>query len=160
MRWHRPGGGLLLRLAAVAVLLVTAAATLWSRPQSCTVQTGAENSAPTAKAATSPANDAEPMPPGVPGAPPPVPAGRVGVPIRLADPTALSLVRMGNHVDLLRLGDSTRGTTSVASSALVLNVTGADDPTTGGLLLALTPAEAEQAVVTTGHGFAVLIRPG
>ncbi|GAA0501119.1 hypothetical protein Ade02nite_92270 [Paractinoplanes deccanensis] len=90
---------------------------------------------------------------------PAVPPGTVGVAIRLADPTALSLVRPGNRVDLLRLDDTKGATTSVAAAALVLTVTGASDPTTGGLLLALPPAEAERAVATPGHGFAVLIRP-
>ncbi|MFF5079644.1 hypothetical protein ACFY36_21530 [Actinoplanes sp. NPDC000266] len=88
-----------------------------------------------------------------------MPSGTVGVPVRLADPTALSLVKPGNRVDLLRLDDK-GATTSVAAAALVLTVTGASDPTTGGLLLALSPAEAERAVATSSHGFAVLIRPG
>ncbi|SNY05592.1 hypothetical protein [Paractinoplanes atraurantiacus] len=88
-----------------------------------------------------------------------MPSGTVGVPIRLADPTALSLVKPGNRVDLLRLDDK-GATTPVAAAALVLTVTGASDPTTGGLLLALPPAEAERAVVTSDHGFAILIRPG
>jgi sugar/nucleoside kinase (ribokinase family) len=88
-----------------------------------------------------------------------VPKGSVGVPIRLADPTALSLVRPGNRVDLLRV-DARRQPTAVAAAALVLNVTGAGDPTTGGLLLALTPAEAQQAVTGSDNGFAIVIRPG
>jgi len=41
-----------------------------------------------------------------------------------------------------------------------IKVTAPGDPTTGGLLLALTPAEAQRAVTTPAHGFAVLIRPG
>jgi len=88
-----------------------------------------------------------------------VPPGSVGVPIRLADPTALSLVHPGNRVDLLRL-DETGASTAVAAAALVLRVTGAGDPTAGGLLLALSPAEAQRAVAEPGHGFAILIRPG
>jgi hypothetical protein len=87
-----------------------------------------------------------------------VPLGSVGVPIRLADPTALSLVHPGNRVDLLRL-DETGGSTAVAAAALVLRVTGAGDPTAGGLLLALSPAEAPRAVAEPSHGFAILIRP-
>jgi len=87
-----------------------------------------------------------------------VPPGSVGVPVRLADPTALSLVRPGNRVDLLRLGET--GSTAVAAAALVLRVTGAGDPTAGGLLLALSPAEAQHAVAGPGQGFAILIRPG
>jgi hypothetical protein len=88
-----------------------------------------------------------------------VPAGTVGVPVRLAEPTALTLVRPGDHVDLLRVADDGNDASAVAASALVLGVTGADDPTTGGLLLALTPAEAAKAVAQPGGGFAVLIRP-
>ncbi|HEV7960950.1 MAG TPA: hypothetical protein VGP57_00275 [Actinoplanes sp.] len=81
------------------------------------------------------------------------------MPVRLAEPTALMLVRPGDHVDLIRVADDSHDTSAVAASALVLGVTGADDPTTGGLLLALTPAEAAKAVAQPGGGFAVLIRP-
>jgi hypothetical protein len=159
VRWHRPGRGTLLRLAAVAALLVTAAAALWSHPQSCTAQAG--GTPPPAGAAPPSDAGASPSPTGTPAGPAgagSVPSGRVGVPIRLADPTALTLVHPGDHVDLLRTDDPAAGTT-VAASALVLKVTGADDPATGGLLLALTRPEAERAVTATAHGFAVLIRP-
>jgi hypothetical protein len=88
-----------------------------------------------------------------------VPVGTVGVPVRLAEPTALTLVRPGDHVDLFRVGSAGAGATAVAAAALVLGVTGADDPTAGGLLLALTPAEAAKAVTGQGAGFAVQIRP-
>ncbi|MET3428618.1 hypothetical protein BJ973_007830 [Actinoplanes tereljensis] len=88
-----------------------------------------------------------------------VPAGSVGVPIRLADPAGLSLVRPGNRVDLLRVGGDSDGG-PVATSALVLAVSGASDPTTGSLLLALSRPEAERAASTPGDGFAILIRPG
>jgi hypothetical protein len=83
----------------------------------------------------------------------------VGVPVRLAEPTALTLVRPGDMVDLLSMDETGHGATPVASAALVLAVTGADEPTAGGLLLALRPAEAEKAVAAQGRGFAVLIRP-
>jgi hypothetical protein len=88
-----------------------------------------------------------------------VPPGSVGVPVRLADPTALGMVRPGNRVDLLRHDETHSGTTAVATAALVLDVTGVNDPTAGGLLLALTPAEAERAVAGKGDGFAIVIRP-
>lgn len=176
VRWRRPGRGMLIRLTAVAALLATAAAVSWSHPQSCGPPTGAAagSLAPSSPAAASPA-DAQASGPAGDGAavarpadsqangqsgPQVMPAGSVGVPVRLADPTALALVRPGNHVDLLRLGDEADGTTAVATAALVLSVTGADDPTTGGLLLALTPAEARQAIATPKHGFAIVIRPG
>jgi hypothetical protein len=151
VRWRRPGRGTLLRLVAVAALLATAAAVLWSppRPQPC--------DQPRAGAVVTP------TPSGTPrktSTAPGVPEGSVGVPIRLADPTALGLVRAGNRVDLLRINDAGEQPTAVAGSALVLRVTGADDPAAGGLLLALTPQEASQAVATSRQGFAIVIRPG
>jgi hypothetical protein len=79
--------------------------------------------------------------------------------VRLAEPAALALVRPGDRVDLVRVEE--RGTTTpVGQDALVLGVTGADDPLTGGLLLALDPDAAKRAVAPPGRGFAVLLRPG
>lgn len=155
VRWRRPGRGTLLRLVAVAVLLATAAVVSWSRPESCTPPTGAAAVPPPSSIPA-----AAPLPRARSAAGPSgVPAGSVGVPVRLADPTALTLVHPGNRVDLLRLDSATGRTTAVAAAALVLEVTGPTDPTNGGLLLALTPPEARQAVTTTGEGFAILIRP-
>jgi hypothetical protein len=77
----------------------------------------------------------------------------------LAEPTALALIHPGDRVDLLRVGDDSHDPSRVAAAALVLGVTGVDDLTTGGLLVALTPAEAASAVADPGRGFAVLIRP-
>jgi hypothetical protein len=88
-----------------------------------------------------------------------VPAGTVGVPVRLAEPTALALVHPGDRVDLIRAGDDNHAPHAVAASALVLSVTGTDDPTVGGLLVAMTPAEAANAVAAPGRGFTVVIRP-
>ena len=88
-----------------------------------------------------------------------MPSGSIGVPIRLAEPTALELVQPGDRVDLVRLPDTGANPQTIATAALVLAVTGAEDPTTGGLLLALTPAEAQRTVTTPGSGYAVLIRP-
>jgi len=190
VRWRRPGRGTLLRLVAVAALLATAAAVLWSPPkQSCDVVDPAVSGGTRGPATTGASGGAGPPthadgaahaggtgPPyangtgtgpagtggeaGDGGTGPGVPEGSVGVPIRLADPTALGLVHPGNRVDLLRIDDAGGRPTSVAGSALVLRVTGADDPATGGLLLALTPQEATRAVVTSRQGFAIVIRPG
>ncbi|MFC4067368.1 hypothetical protein [Actinoplanes subglobosus] len=152
VRWRRPSRGALLRLVSVAVLLTTAAAVLWIEPTGCvptdsTPQPSGSSDRSTASSA--PSGTARPIPP-----------GSVGVPVRLADPTALSVVRPGNRVDLLRLDGDRDRTTPVASAALVLDVTGADDPVTGGLLLALDPDAARQAVTASGRGFAIVIRPG
>ena len=148
VRWRGPSRGSLLRLATVTVLLITAAAVLWIRPTSC--------AAPVIVASASPA-----VPEPSRSSSTAVPVGSVGVPVRLADPAALAVVKPGNRVDLLRLDDDTgRRSTAVASDALVLDVTGKDDPVTGGLLLALRPDEAGRAVAAPGRGFAILIRPG
>jgi hypothetical protein len=162
VRWRRPGRGLLVRLAAVAALLVTAATVMWARPESngCT-PLPAGGASPIGSAARSTA--ATPRrgdpPPGYPTSAAAVPQGAVGVPVRLAEPTALALVHPGDRVDLLRVDAAGGDSALVAAGALVLGVTSADDPTTGGLLLALKPIEAAKAVATAGHGFAVIIRP-
>ena len=169
VRWRRPGRGMLMRTGAVAALLTVGAAAAWSRPPGCTPAPGAAPSA-TTRAPGAPRAGPEGAPPATgPGGVQtatggstggdssghPVPPGRIGVPVRLAEPTALALVHPGDRVDLLRAD----GTGAVAVGAPVLDVTGADDPTTGGLLLALRPGEAESAVAGQGRGFAVLIRP-
>ena len=151
VRWRRPSLGRLFRLTVVAVLLVAAAVVSWSPSSDC-----ADAPAHTVPAVTTPTGSA---PPGD-GEAQQVPSGSVGVPVRLADPAALALVEAGNRVDLLRLDESDGSTTPVAESALVLRVTGSGDPTIGGLLLALTPDEAENAVAAPGQSFAVLIRAG
>ena len=91
---------------------------------------------------------------------PALPAGTVGVPVRLAEPAALALVQVGDRVDLLSVGSGSAAATPVADGATVLAVSGIDDPTVGGLLLALRPAEAREVVGGSDQArFAVLIRP-
>lgn len=175
VRWQRPTRGTMLRLISVAVLLVTAAVVLWVRPVTCAPlsATPEGSTAPSGRPSASPpgpgrdaGGDADSDSGADPGqgvnpgpAAEAIPPGNVGVPIRLADPTALAVVRPGNRVDLLRVDPDRDRTTPVASAALVLRVTGADDPVTGGLLLALTPGEARQALAASSQGFAIVIRP-
>ena len=186
IRWRRPGAGTLIRLSVVAVLLSLAALIAWSDPQEtgrahsespCLATPGPTGDSPDA-ASRSPTDARDPGstagdPASIAGdARDParraadgrgralsVPPGSVGVPVRLADPTALSLIRPGDRVDVLRVDDAGHGTAPVAASALVLGVTGMDDPAAGGLLVALRPADAEKAVADQGRGFAILIRP-
>jgi hypothetical protein len=80
------------------------------------------------------------------------------VPIRLAEPAALTLVHPGDRVDLFRVEEA-GGTTAIAAAAVVLSMTDTDDPVTGGIMVALRPAEAEKAMASPGRGFAVLLRP-
>lgn len=89
---------------------------------------------------------------------PEIPPGYVGLPVRLADPTALTLVRPGDRVTLLRLdGDDAA---KVADDVLILAVTGADDPLSGGLMVALKPTVAVRAASGADRGYALLLRPG
>lgn len=90
------------------------------------------------------------------------PAGTVGMPIRLAENAALSVLAPGARVDLLVVpGQPGREPALIASGVLVLDVirpAGADDP--GVLYLALTPGPATRAVSAGADGrFAVLVRP-
>jgi hypothetical protein len=82
------------------------------------------------------------------------------VAIRPAEPTTLRLLHPGDRVDVFSVPDPGQSPQAIATAALVLGVTGADDPTVGGLLLALTPAEAQRTVTTPPGGYAVLLRPG
>ncbi|WP_236643195.1 hypothetical protein [Actinoplanes utahensis] len=136
----------------MAVLLLTAAAVLWIEPTGCAPLSATPQ---VATSAVSPSASAS----GVGRPAGAIPPGSVGVPVRLADPTALTVVRPGNRVDLLRLDNDRDRSVPVASGALVLEVTGADDPVTGGLLLALQPDEASRAISGSGRGFAIVIRP-
>jgi len=88
-----------------------------------------------------------------------VPPGAVGVPIRLAEPTALQLIHPGDHVDVFRVPDPGGSPHAVATAALVLGATGTEDPVAAGLLVALTPAEARRTVTAPAGGYAVLLRP-
>lgn len=80
------------------------------------------------------------------------PPGTVGVPVRLADPAALALVRPGDRVDLLVAG---RPPGVHATDALVLAVA-LDE---GGLLLALGPAQARKtATAPPTTAFTIIVR--
>lgn len=174
VRWRRPGRSALLRSAFVAALTMTAALVLWTRPNSCappcpsgpgpatTKDTaGLPLSASSGLPTAADRGDLAGLPTDAEQAPrrPTVPPGSIGVPIRLAEPAALKLVRPGDHVDVFRVPGTDGSPQAIATAALVLGVTGADDPSTGGLLLALTPTEARRTVTTPGGGYAVLIRP-
>ncbi|SBT68920.1 hypothetical protein GA0070622_6035 [Micromonospora sediminicola] len=149
VRWRGlPRRRTLLRVTAVAVLLGLAAA-VFQTPAGC--PPGAEPAAgPTAGAGTPPS-----------GAPA-LPAGAVGVPVRLAEPAALAVLRPGARVDLLVVpaGGSAEPTV-VAPRALVLEVVGAAGAVDGtsALYLALPPEQARRAVgLPEGSRFAVVVR--
>ncbi|MEV1329120.1 flagellar biosynthesis protein FlgA [Micromonospora costi] len=96
------------------------------------------------------------------GGPLPLPAGSVGVPVRLAEPAALSVVRPGARVDLLAAPPAGRSGEAnlLASRALVLDVVGAGATDgSAALYLALRPEQAQRAVgQPEGSRFAVVVR--
>ncbi|MFD6610495.1 flagellar biosynthesis protein FlgA [Micromonospora chalcea] len=148
VRWRGlPQRRTLLRVTLVAVLLGLAAAVLQT-PPSC--QPGAPPAASTAPAGT---------PPGGPRA---LPAGAVGVPIRLAEPAALAVLRPGARVDLLVVpAGGSADPMLLAPRALVLDVVGATGAVDGSsaLYLALPPEQARRAVgLPEGSRFAVVVR--
>ena len=93
----------------------------------------------------------------------PLPSGAVGVPVRLAEPAALAVVRPGSRVDLLAAppgGADTSEATLLAPGALVLDVLGAGATDgSAALYLALRPEQAQRAVgLPEGSRFAVVVR--
>lgn len=142
VRWPRlPRGRTMLRTALVAALLLTAAGALYAQePASCPAVTASPES---------PTPDADGRLT--------VPAGSVGVPVRLAEPSVLSLIRPGDRVDLLAVsGAAATDPTQVASDVLVLAVAGAE----GALVLALRRDQARKAVgLPEGARFGVVVRP-
>ncbi|MGS2614102.1 hypothetical protein ACVCAH_06160 [Micromonospora sp. LZ34] len=98
--------------------------------------------------------------PGGRPAPLPVPSGAVGVPVRLAEPAALAVLRPGARVDLLAVPAAGGAGTLLASRALVLDVVGADALDAGAALyLALPPDQARRAVSQPeGSRFAIVVR--
>lgn len=169
-----PRRGTLLRAALVAGLLGLAAVVLHT-PSGCppvsvpAARPGpATSGVPSTTAAPAPATTAErgPIPattdPHRSGERLPLPAGSVGVPVRLAEPAALAVVRPGARVDLLAApaGDRSGEASLLASSALVLDVMGAGAMDgSAALYLALSPGQAQRTVgQPEGSRFAVVVR--
>ncbi|MBY8871588.1 flagellar biosynthesis protein FlgA [Micromonospora sp. PLK6-60] len=152
-----PRGGTLVRIALVAALLGLAAAVL-KTPAGCPPTATRVRPAAPATTGGAPATGA----PLSPGGALPLPPGAVGVPVRLAEPAALAVLRPGARVDLLVVpaGGRTAETVLVAAGARVLDVVGADVADgSSALYLALTPEQARRAVgQPEGSRFAVVVR--
>ncbi|SDY04360.1 hypothetical protein SAMN05444365_101476 [Micromonospora pattaloongensis] len=147
-----------LRTALVAVLLATAAGVLYAGdPGSCP---------PTATPPQKPAatGSAKPTATESAGADDPrraLPAGAVGLPVRLAEPAALAVLRPGDRVDLLALPrGAAAGPRVVAAGALVLAVPDPDSAA-GTLYLAVRP-EAARRTTALPHDtrFGVIVLRG
>ncbi|MFF5070047.1 flagellar biosynthesis protein FlgA [Micromonospora olivasterospora] len=168
MRWpHRPRRSTLLRAALVAALIGLAAAVLQT-PSGCPPAPDASASpGSVASPGSGPDGDADRDGGTGPSAPPaaatlPLPDGAVGVPIRLAEPAALAVVRPGSRVDLLAVpaGGPAAEADLLAPRALVLDVVGAGAVDgSSALYLALSPEQAHRAVgLPEGSRFAIVVR--
>jgi hypothetical protein len=163
-RWLRlPRGRALLRWTAVAVLLTLAAGVLLAGGETppCPPMNGPTLNGSTTPGATTPATPATLAPePGESAAVPSlgVPAGTVGVLVRLADPAAAVVLRPGSRVDLLP------GPPAAAlRDVLVLAVVAGglfDQPGAAALLIAVpaerVPVGSDATTVTYG----VVVRTG
>ncbi|MFG1954111.1 flagellar biosynthesis protein FlgA [Micromonospora sp. NPDC048830] len=168
VRWPRhPRRSTLLRAALVAALLGLAAAVLQT-PSGCPSAPGTSGS-PGATASPGGGPDGDPGTSGGagPSGPPtaaalPLPDGAVGVPVRLAEPAALAVVRPGARVDLLAVPADGRAAEAdlLAPRALVLDVVGAGAVDgSSALYLALSPEQAHRAVgLPEGSRFAIVVR--
>ena len=151
-----PRRGTLLRLSAVALLLVTAATLAY-----------ATDTAPAGGAEIAATTDGQAAPPGV--APTavgrstpegererlPLPPELVGVAVPLGEPTALSVLRPGDRVDLFSVPAGGGEPVSLAEGALVL----AADAAAATLFVALTPEQAHEVVAAPAAArFAVIVR--
>ncbi|HEU4421146.1 MAG TPA: flagellar biosynthesis protein FlgA [Pilimelia sp.] len=187
VRW--PGAvrrGWLIRAALVAVLLATAATTLYAAepaPGGCAAPgaTPPGGASPTSPRPSRGAASGTAGPAGVaPGAAPPagmapdaapsagvarlaLPTGAVGVAVSLAEPVTLAVVRPGDRVDLLTVPAKAEPPVTVAGGALVLATAGgapdAAPDAPGALYVALTPQQARRTIALQGRvGFAVVVR--
>ncbi|MDW5328780.1 flagellar biosynthesis protein FlgA [Plantactinospora sp. KLBMP9567] len=194
-RWARPGAGSIIRWMLVAALLALALGALYLREPTSSCPTpsagvSGSNADPagsdgpvggtgsTGPAGTSPAVGSGPAgrPNGSPAGPGgsaapgnsgvPVPAGTVGVPIRLAEPAALTVARPGARVDLLAApgGDQAGRAPKpivLATRVLVLDVLGPGqtDGAVSAIYLALRPDQAHRAVgMPESTRFAIIVR--
>ncbi|GGO03697.1 flagellar biosynthesis protein FlgA [Micromonospora parathelypteridis] len=168
-----PGGRTLLRAGLVATLLGLAAAVLHT-PTACPPSTAPSDAPAGAGGTTRRVDGAGPSPTGDTTAgtgttadsgardPLPLPSGAVGLPVRLAEPATLAVVRPGARVDLLSAAPDGAGTeaTLLAPAALVLDVLGAGATDgSSALYLALRPDQAQRAVgLPEGTRFAIVVR--
>jgi hypothetical protein len=147
-----PATATLLRGGLVAALLALAAMVLWGHPADV-------------RPAGRPV-PASPLP-GAPAADPsaagssgrgrlPVPAGLVGVPVRLTDPATAAVLQPGDRIDLLALRGG--AATAMATNVLVLDVATADDGPVLYLALGDPQARAVAAVEPAVH-FGVIVHP-
>lgn len=146
VRWSRRRRSRLVRAAAVAALLAVAAGILF---------TGAgPASAARCAVAPSPSRSA----PGVP-----IPAGKLGMPVRVDQPGLAGLLHRGDHVTLTVAADSTDRAAILVPDALVLRAPSGDSSvtSTGSVVyLAMTEEEARRtAAIAPDARIGVTVRP-
>lgn len=155
-RWPRPRA--LLRHIVTAALLALAAVVLLTEPG------GAAECRPDPSARSSPRAEST-RPSGAEPSALPVPAGRVGVPIQLAEPATAAVARPGDRVDVIARTAQPSADTEVvvlAADALVLavNAYGDSSPDEGIVYLAMTKDQAERvAKIAPDVALGITVRP-
>ncbi|MFI6760348.1 RcpC/CpaB family pilus assembly protein [Micromonospora sp. NPDC050417] len=150
-------------MTTATMLLALAAGVLYLRqpPPTCPAAPPSPNPVVAERSSTGPGDSSAPA-----GARLALPAGMVGVPVRLAEPAAVAVVRPGDRVDLLvvpraGMASPARATEVVAARALVLDVLGPQSAVDGStaLYLALPPEQAQRTVaLPDGTRFAIMVR--
>jgi hypothetical protein len=163
-RLRPPRRSTTLRVALVAVLLLTAAGLVHSGGDAAGDTGGLDQDTGPAAGGTTASPTAWVTPGAQPGAEPgegdgsrqPIPDGMVGLPVPLGEPAALAVLRAGDRVDLLAVPASGGDPAPMADGAAVLAV----DHASAAVLLALTPDQARDVVAApAATRFAVIVRP-
>jgi hypothetical protein len=161
-RLRPPRRSTTLRVALVAVLLLTAAGLVYSGGDA----SGGVDQDTGPAAGGTPASPTAWVSPGAPpgdeagdgggdGSRQPIPDGMVGLPVPLGEPAALAVLRTGDRVDLLAVPATGGDPAPLADGAAVLAV----DHASAAVLLALTPDQAREVVAApAATRFAVIVR--
>lgn len=151
-RVRMPRRATTLRAALVAALLLTAAGLVYSGGGRAD---GAPSPVDQPAPASTPAWPVE-VTPEFAGARQPIPDGMVGLPVPLAEPAALAVLRPGDRVDLLTVPAAGGDPAPLAAGARVLAV----DRAGGSVLLSLTEGQAQAVLATPAESrYAVVVRP-
>lgn len=135
VRWRAPRRGTVVRAAVVTTLLALAAAVVWA-------DVGADDRCTPREARASPdARERSPGPRTADGKALPVPAGLVGVPVRVGEAASVAVVRPGHRVDVIA-APAGRPAVTLAGDLLVLAAS--NDEVTAVILVAATDQQARR----------------
>jgi hypothetical protein len=160
LRFQLPQRRAVLRWGLVAALLALAVGALYAGPATTSCPPPSTSVTAVATPPTPAPAPAESDLGGDVGDPPvrAVPAGMVGVTIRLAEPALVAVLRPGAHIDV---GANAGAGIAVVDAVVLAAVPGSafDEPGAAALVIAIPQASAAQVTnVATGTAFRVLVR--